>query len=99
MGIVGLGFSELILMAMFGGNVPTDIVTFIPTKAYFQSRMVEVSIDNMMELAAKEPNEPKTHFRQLMAMKALTEDAANLKKSDKLANYRKTLEAIAAGKQ
>jgi hypothetical protein len=94
-----VGFAEVLLIVMLSGNVPADAVSFIPTAHYFKSRNVEASIDKLVDLAKTDPIDPKTQIMQLVAMKALAEDIANLKKAKNLGEHRKTLEDIASGKK
>jgi hypothetical protein len=93
-----MGAMELLMVALLaGGNALPDAVSFVPPRDYFQVREIQVSAEALIELAAKEPKDAKTQVQQLLALRQLDEDAAELKKAPKYADYRRTLEQIAAG--
>jgi hypothetical protein len=94
------GFMEiLILMAFGGGGTTTDLVSIIDANAYFKSRHIEISVDKMAELAARDPMDGKTQLAQLLALRTLGTDAVNVKKSQNFAAILKTVEEIADGKK
>jgi hypothetical protein len=90
--------SELVMMlALMGGG--GDIVSALPAKEYFEFRQIEPALDKLIELAATEPATGKAQIAQLFALKQLASEAAALKKSPQLADYRQVLKEIAAGKK
>lgn len=98
--MIGLGFAEILLLALLGGGMnSTDLVTLIQPTHYFQSRQIEVSIDKMVELAARDPKDPRTQVQQLVALRYLAEEVEMLKKSPNFASHRTVLEQVAQGKK
>ncbi len=81
------------------GELPHDLLGYVNAARYFEYCRIDVTADSLMRLAAQEPSAPKIHARQLMALKTLADRPELLRKSAKLAEYRQTLEAIAAGKK
>jgi hypothetical protein len=88
------------MLALMSGGVATpDFVALLSPPRYFQSRKIDTSIDKMMELASRDPKDAKTQVMQLTALRHLTNESEQLKKSAKFAEHRKTIEQIALGKQ
>ena len=95
-----MSFSTLLIFLMsLTGNTANDIVSNLPVQDYFQSRNIDVTIEKMMELAARDPVDAKTSLQQLLALRVLGEDPAKVKKAGNLAQNVKILEEIAAGKK
>lgn len=88
------------LLAAFlaGGTSSTDVASIVQPAHYFQTREIEISIDKMIELASRAPNDPKTQIQQLVALRHLTDESDKLKKAANYAGHRQTLEKIAQGK-
>jgi hypothetical protein len=95
------GFGELILMlAMMGGaGGGVDVATVIPAKEYFKARDIDPTVEKLIDLAGQQPDSPKTQMAQLLALRQLTADVESLKKSAKLADHRRLIKDIAAGKK
>jgi hypothetical protein len=58
-------FVEPLLVLLLSGGAPTDVVSVVPPREYFQSRKVEVTLDRMTELASKPPADPRTQVHCL----------------------------------
>jgi len=88
------------LLAAFlsGGMSSTDVASIVQPTHYFQTREIEISIDKMIELASRAPNDPKTQIQQLVALRHLADESDKLKKAANYAGHRQTLEKIAQGK-
>src|SRR4051794_29528159 len=98
--MIGIGFAEILLLALMGGGMnSTDLVALVPPGHYFQSRQIEVSLDKMVELAGRDPKDPKTQVQQLVALRHLADESDKLKKAANYAALRAALEAIAQGKK
>src|SRR5262245_28853865 len=88
----------LFLLFVGVGDAPPDVVALIPPATYFQVCKIEQTVDKMMELAARDPADPKTQVQQLLALRQLEIDVALLKKAPKATAFRRTLTQIAEGK-
>ncbi len=98
--MIGLGFAEILMMALMGGGVnSTDLVSLVQPAHYFQSRQIDVSFDKMVELAGLEPKDAKTQIQQLVALRHLADESEKLKKAEKYIILRATIEQIAQGKK
>jgi hypothetical protein len=87
----------LFIIAMLGaGGGTMDLLSFVPAQDYFKSRQIEVSVDNMLELAAKAGEKNKAPVAQLLAIRWLADHAAEVKKNKKA---RETLQQITDGKK
>ncbi len=97
---MAVSFSPIIFLLLAGsGNTGNDVVSLLPAEDYFESRMIDVTIEKMMELAGKDPVDPKTSIQQLLAIRVLAEDPAKVKKDANFAANLKVLQDIAAGKK
>lgn len=98
--MIGLGFAEILMLALLGGGFnSTDLVAIVPPAHYFQSRNIDTSFGKMIELASLEPKDARTQVQQLVALRHLAEEAEKLKKDAGYASHRAALEAIAKGKK
>src|SRR5207249_863395 len=77
------------------GGTGSDLVSFLPTETYFQSRRIPMNVENLEELARTEPKDGKAQILQLMALRALGEKPELLGKDS--AAVRLTIEKIAKG--
>jgi hypothetical protein len=82
-----------------GGVSSTDLVALMQPAHYFQSRQIELSLDKMVELAGRDPKDPKTQIQQLVALRHLADESDKLKKAASYATLRAALEPIAQGKK
>jgi hypothetical protein len=89
--------SVLAFLGVFGalghGGAGADLVSLLPTEAYFQSRRIPLNIENFLDLASTDPKDGKAQIFQLMALRALAEkpeligkDATALRTIEKIAN-------------
>jgi hypothetical protein len=73
----GVAFFTVLALALQGGlgsgGAGGDLVSFVPTDAYLQSRRIPVNVKNLLDLAMAEPKDGKTQIRQLVALRALAE--------------------------
>ena len=98
--MAGLGFAEVLMLAVLSGGIgSTDLVAMVQPTHYFQTRQIDVTIDKMVELAGRDPKDPKTQIQQLVALRHLADEAEQLKKSANYAAHRKALQEIADGKR
>ena len=94
------GMAEILILAMMSGSIgSTDVVSLVQPTHYFQSRQIEVSFDKMIELAGRDPKDPKTQLQQLVALRHLEDEADKFKKASNYATLRATIEQIAQGKK
>jgi len=86
----------LFLMALGGNSVSRDFVGFVDAEDYFKAHHIEVKAEALLELAGKEPEDPKGQVAQLLALRWLGEhpDQAN-----KAKQARATVAQIADGKK
>src|SRR5206468_1165741 len=97
--MVAFGFMEIIFLALLGGGANrVDLLSLIEPQQYFQTRNLGTSLDDLVELAVRTPDDPKTSVRQLIALRSLGEQAEKLKADKRYPAYRKALEQVAAGK-
>jgi hypothetical protein len=90
-------FAEwIVLLAGAIGLPVTDLASLIDPADYFQTRNVEVKVEKMLELAAKDPADGPTQMAQLLALRWLAQHPAEAKKADQA---RETLTAVAEGKK
>jgi hypothetical protein len=87
----------VLLLGLGGGDRPTDIVSALPAEAYFQARRVPINVDNMIYLAAKDPEDGAAQIKQLLALRVLADRPEEIKKSKSADEIRKTLEKVAKG--
>jgi hypothetical protein len=73
----------------------SDLVSFLPTDTYLQSRRIPVNVENLLDLATAEPKDGKAQILQLVALRALAEKP-ELSKKDPAA-VRRALEKVARG--
>jgi hypothetical protein len=95
-----MGPAEIMLVYIFllaGTNTLPDAAEFVPPRDYFQFREIKTSIESLMDLATREPKEPRTSLQQLLALRQLGQEAEEFKKTVKAAEYRRILQQIAAG--
>jgi hypothetical protein len=92
-------FPILMFMMLAAGNMGNDLVTIIDAKAYFQARQIQVTPDKLAELATKDPVDGKTQLAQLLALRQLGEDAAEVKKAKNYQEILKKVEEVADGKK
>jgi hypothetical protein len=86
------------LMALMGGG-GADLVSALSAKDYFEVRQIEPTVDKLIELASADPKTGKAQLAQLFALKHLSAEVAELKKSPKIGEYRSLLRQIADGKK
>jgi hypothetical protein len=86
----------IVLLAGVIGLPVNDAASLIDPADYFQTRAVEVKVENMLELAAKDPADGATQMAQLLALRWLAQHPAEARKADKA---RETLAAVADGKK
>jgi hypothetical protein len=79
------------------GGAGGDLVSFLPTDTYFQSRRIPMNIENLEDLAKAAPKTGKAQVLQLMALRALAEKPDLIKKSTDPAAVLRTIEKIAKG--
>ena len=94
----GLGPMEvLLLIAMGGGSVGADFVSFLPAETYFQSRNIPVNVESMVEAAGRDPKDAKTQITQLLALRTLAERPDLVTSAKNKDEILKTLHKIAKG--
>ncbi|MCI0462382.1 MAG: hypothetical protein L0Z62_35975 [Gemmataceae bacterium] len=87
----------MILFVLLGfGSNSRDLVSYLNVDDYFKSRKVEVTVERMLDLAAKSPMDGKDQVMQLLAIRKLTANPAEAKKDRRV---RALLEQIAQGKK
>jgi hypothetical protein len=86
----------LVLIVLSTGGGSNDVVSFLNPEAYFKMHGIKPGVEQMTELAGKDPTEPKTQVAQLLAIRWLGSHAEEAKKSDKA---RALLAQIAEGKK
>lgn len=91
-----MGWMATLWLAGGLGLPANDIVSLVPIEGYFKSHGITASPRTMFELAAKEPADPRTQVRQLLAIRWLGENAAQTMKTE---GAHALLEQIAAGKK
>jgi len=97
--MVAFGFMEVIMLVMMGGGANrVDLLSLIEPQQYFQTRNLGTSLDDLVELAVRTPDDPKSSMRQLLALRHLGDQAEKLKADKRYPAYRKALDQIAAGK-
>jgi hypothetical protein len=98
--MVSFGFAEILVLAVLGGGInSTDLVALVPPTHYFQTRNIDTSFAKMIELAGRDPKDPKTQVQQLVALRHLADEAEKFKKDANYAAHRAVLEQIASGKK
>ena len=98
--MMAAGFPGILMLAMLSGaSGGTDVIALVQPTHYFQHRGWEPSVDKMTDMAGEDAKGAKGQIAQLTCLRYLADEAAALKKSDRYAEHRKTLEAIAKGKQ
>jgi hypothetical protein len=93
------GVELLMLMMLSGGSVAPDLVSMIDAKSYFQARQIKATPEKLAELATKDPADGKTQLAQLLALRQLAEDAADVKKAKDFAAILKQIEEVADGRK
>lgn len=93
---MAVGVSEFLILLILS-TTPTDLLSLIHADDYFQLRKIEVGIDKMAELAAKDPINGKTQIQQLLALRYLGDDADAVKKLPEHGAVIKLLTEIANG--
>src|SRR5262245_21923253 len=64
-------FEMMYFFTLASGSTPTDLLALVEPRAYFKTRQIELTPAQMMELAAKDPSDPKSQIAQLTALKYL----------------------------
>jgi hypothetical protein len=94
--LVLFGMAALGLLGGLGsGGAGGDVVSFLPTDIYFQSRRIPLNIENLEDLARTEPKDGKAQILQLMALRALAEKPELIRKDPAATLH--TIERIARG--
>ena len=84
----------LMLMLSSGGSRSHDLVSIVDADDYFKAHSIEVTADNLVQVAGKEPGDAKSQVAQLLALRWLGEHADQAKK---VKNARTTVQGIAEG--
>jgi len=85
----------LFVLLSFGSN-SRDLVSYLNADDYFKSRQVEVTVEKMLDLAAKSPVDGKDQVMQLLAIRKLTANPAEARRDRRV---RALLAEIAEGKK
>jgi hypothetical protein len=88
----------LLVLLMSAAGQPTDLVSLLSPRDYFQTRGIEVSTDKLVELAGKNPADGAAQLAQLLALRSLGEDG-DFKKAANYQAQRQIIEDIALGKR
>src|ERR1043166_75901 len=97
--MMGPTFAMVIMLAAMSGGSDAEIAALIQPAHYFKTRQIDISVDKAIDLASEDPKDGKRQIMQLTAIRYLTDEAENLKKSAKYAAHRQLIEQIAAGKK
>ena len=86
----------VLFLLSVGGNFSNDLVSLVDADGYLKAHNIEVKADALVELAGKQPEDPKDQVAQLLALRWLGEhpDQANQVK-----DARATVRQIADGKK
>lgn len=99
MSVMAVGAWELILlMGMLSGGQGTDLLALVQPEEYFKARGLDMTVAKMAELAGKEPTDGKSQVAQLLALRALAEEPAEVKADKNFAAILRLVEQIAEGK-
>jgi hypothetical protein len=93
------GIELFVLMLMGTGGLSNDLVSLLDAKGYFESRQIEMKVPRLVELATREPANAKDQVSQLLAMRWLGEEAAQVKKAKDFAEILDKIEQVAQGKK
>jgi hypothetical protein len=94
------GMTEILVLLLIGaGGLPSDFVSLLDAKGYFESRQIEMKVPRMVELATREPANAKDQVSQLLALRWLAEEAAQVKKATDHADILAKIEQVALGKK
>jgi hypothetical protein len=89
-------FPAIIMLVALGSDGATDLVSMLDAPAYFKSRNIRVTTDNMMKHAGKTPSRGKEEISQLLAIRWLGEHPASVKENKAGLNL---LKQIAVGEK
>jgi hypothetical protein len=98
--LAGPGLLEMVMLLLFGsGGMSNEFLSLLDARAYFASRKVEVSVSRMVELATREPANAKDQVSQLLALRWLAEEPAQVKRAKDFARILDSIEQVALGKK
>jgi hypothetical protein len=98
--MTGLGFAEILVLALLSGGMnSTDLVALVEPVHYFKDRNIQSSVDRLIDIVIVDPATPKAQILQLTALRHLADDADAFKKAKNYATNRLAIEEIAAGKR